>query len=241
MLIYETCSAVEVELEWEEDLWTLHADANQAKARLDDRLSLIIEKVLRRLNYEGHYEIVMCLSDTENFRKKILPSYKANRADKRKPVCYAAVVEWVKANYDTRQYPTLEADDCVGIMMTRKGAHAVSVSGDKDFMSIPGKFFNHLTDVLKTISEEEANYRHLYQTLVGDTADNYKGCPSYGDVTARKLLDKTPTWQAVKEAFESKGLTAEDALVQARVARILRASDWDFKKKCPKLWTPRKE
>ena len=40
------------------------------------------------------------------------------------------------------------------------------------------------------------------------------------------------------EAFEKKGLTEDDALLQARVARILRASDYDFKKKEPIMWTP---
>jgi DNA polymerase-1 len=42
----------------------------------------------------------------------------------------------------------------------------------------------------------------------------------------------------VVAAFESKGLTEEDALVQARVARICRASDYDFKTKEVKLWNP---
>ena len=34
------------------------------------------------------------------------------------------------------------------------------------------------------------------------------------------------------------GLTEEDALVNARLARILTADDYDFEKKEPKLWTP---
>ena len=38
-------------------------------------------------------------------------------------------------------------------------------------------------------------------------------------------------------AFEKKGLTESDALVQARVARILRASDYDFAAKKPILWS----
>jgi DNA polymerase-1 len=45
-------------------------------------------------------------------------------------------------------------------------------------------------------------------------------------------------WEAIVEAYESKGFTEEDALVQARVARILRKDDWDFDNNCHKLWTP---
>lgn len=36
----------------------------------------------------------------------------------------------------------------------------------------------------------------------------------------------------------SQGMTEEDLLVQARVARILRATDWNFEKEEPILWTP---
>ena len=68
--------------------------------------------------------------------------------------------------------------------------------------------------------------------------DSYKGCPSVGAVTAKKILDKTPTWEAVVEQFVKKNLTEEDALVQARIARILRAEDYDFKAKKPILWKP---
>jgi len=45
-------------------------------------------------------------------------------------------------------------------------------------------------------------------------------------------------WSAVVDAYESKGLTEEDAVMQARMARILRAEDWDFGKKAPRLWCP---
>ena len=42
----------------------------------------------------------------------------------------------------------------------------------------------------------------------------------------------------VVSAFKDKGLTEEDALVNARLARILTADDYDFDKRQPKLWSP---
>ena len=39
-------------------------------------------------------------------------------------------------------------------------------------------------------------------------------------------------------AFHKAGLTEEDALVQARVARILRADDYNFKNGEITLWEP---
>ena len=46
------------------------------------------------------------------------------------------------------------------------------------------------------------------------------------------------SWQTVIKAFEDKGLTEEDALLNARLARILTVEDYDSKKEQPKLWTP---
>ena len=37
-----------------------------------------------------------------------------------------------------------------------------------------------------------------------------------------------------------KGMTKDDALLQARLARILRWSDWDHEKSIIKLWEPRR-
>lgn len=47
-------------------------------------------------------------------------------------------------------------------------------------------------------------------------------------------------WDCIVSLFVKGGQTEEDALVQARVARILRASDFDFKNKVPILWEPQR-
>ena len=43
-------------------------------------------------------------------------------------------------------------------------------------------------------------------------------------------------WEAVVAEYKRQKLDEEYALTQARLARILRASDWDNKKKEPILW-----
>jgi DNA polymerase-1 len=239
MILFESCAAVETEIKWEDDLWTLHSDAADAKAIVDDRVSFITDKILSKLGYEGAYEILMCFTDDNNFRKNILPTYKANRNGKRKPVCYRGVKEWVFENFTTYQRPNLEADDCIGILATTK-PNTVIISGDKDFKSVPGRFFNYRKDELYDISEEEANYWHMFQTLIGDTADNYSGCPGIGEKTAQKILAEGYSWDTIVAQFEKKGLTEHDALIQARVARILRKEDYDFKNKAVKLWEPKR-
>ena len=91
---------------------------------------------------------------------------------------------------------------------------------------------------LISITKKQANYNFYYQILVGDATDNYKGAPTYGEVKTKKTLDrKKNLWSIVKECYKKQGLTEEDALVQARLARILRNTDYDFKKKQPILWS----
>ena len=77
----------------------------------------------------------------------------------------------------------------------------------------------------------------MYQTLVGDSTDNYKGCPAVGAKTADKLLQENgATWQTVVDAFADKGLGEEIAIENARLARILRDGEYNFKTKKVKLW-----
>ena len=81
---------------------------------------------------------------------------------------------------------------------------------------------------------------HLIQSLAGDQTDGYGGVPGIGIKRAEALFkDKGYTWKAVVEAFTEKDLSEEEALVNARLAKILTVDDYDFKNKRPILWNPR--
>jgi len=120
----------------------------------------------------------------------------------------------------------------------------IIVSEDKDMQTIPGYVYNPAKDTAeRLITEEMADYFFFMQTLMGDTTDGYKGCPGIGEVSAAKVLDKAiadgvPLWTAVTEQFIKKGLDVDEALVQARMARILRAEDYNIKTHEVKLWEP---
>lgn len=58
------------------------------------------------------------------------------------------------------------------------------------------------------------------------------------EVIEYQEYDAESMWEAVVSRFKASGLTEEDALVQARVARILRAEDYDFKQKKVIPWLP---
>lgn len=195
----------------------------------------------------GTDKLIVCLScpTAENWRLKVLPTYKGNRDYSKRPVLLQKVKDYLEANWPSYRRPTLEADDIMGILSTHPTlvpGKKIIVSEDKDMKTIPGWLFNPAKDRKpKLIDEQEADYWHLYQTLVGDATDGYTGCLGIGPKRAEAWLSAPEpgcSWVAVVSAYESRGLTEEDALVQARVARICRASDYDFKNKEVIPWNP---
>ena len=127
----------------------------------------------------------------------------------------------------------------MGIYATKLTGNII-VSPDKDMRQIPGKLYN-LEDTT-TITPEEGAKWHLIQTLAGDQTDGYSGVPGIGVKRAQTLFEKEGySWATVVKAFESKGLTEEDALLNARLAKILTHEDYDAKRQEPKLWTPTPE
>lgn len=189
--------------------------------------------------------VIVCLScaSAEGWRRKILPEYKLNRNPAAVPVLLAGLKQYLRENYETFERPTLEADDVMGILSTSNViiGKKIIVSIDKDMNTIPCTLYNPSRGTLVEVSEDDADYYHLTQALTGDSTDNYKGCPKVGAVGAAKLLvkgDPEGNWERVVKAFGDKGLTEGDALLQARVARICRASEYDFKLKQVRLWQP---
>lgn len=236
-LVYEAAKANEIETKWDEDLWTLHAYEEPAKLQLDAK----VEELKARLSAD---RVVMALSDyTDPWRKRVMPTYKSNRKDVRKPIIFAPLREHVHANYETFQRPGLEGDDILGILLTHptliKGEKIV-VSIDKDMKTLPGQHYRMHKDEEFEVSEAQADYTHLVQTLTGDTTDGYPGCPGVGPVKAERLLADlhVSPWPVIVKAYEKAGLSEEVALQNARVARICRHTDYDFKKKEVILWNP---
>lgn len=72
----------------------------------------------------------------------------------------------------------------------------------------------------------------------------FLGCPSYGEITAKKLLDKyerVKWWDEIVKAYNNKGFDENYVITMARLVRILRAEDWDATSKSYKLWKYNKE
>tara|TARA_R100000781_G_scaffold896_3_gene1524 strand:- start:596 stop:1360 length:765 start_codon:yes stop_codon:yes gene_type:complete len=228
-IVYKACAAAETELDFGDDVILVTSNFSDAyKATLRE-----LNKI--RNKFGSFSDIILFFSDSVNFRKKILPDYKGHR-NRKKPCGYKRVIRELKTEFEVIILPELEADDAMGIYSTQHPGNMI-VSPDKDMRQIPGKLYN--LDEVFTVSPEEGAKWHLIQTLSGDQTDGYAGVPGIGVKRAETLFSKEGySWNTVLKAYKEKNLTEEDALLNARLARILTIDDYDSKQQKAKPWTP---
>ena len=239
--IYKATTANEVPINWEGDLWTLHCDLAKVKCDIDD----FVENIKEQTKAD---EVTMCISHQNNFRKMLNPQYKANRKAIRKPMCFVPAKKYVMENYHYEIQPWLEADDVIGILATyENGEERIVVSEDKDLLTIPGMHWDIKNQTLWEQDKDTADYLFYKQALTGDSVDNYQGCPGIGPKKAEKILNECEdfgfepkhVWKAIVTAYENAGLNEDDALLQARMARILRHGEYVMSE--PLYWIPQNE
>lgn len=203
--------------------------------------------------------IIVALSDDDNFRKDIHPGYKRERGEK--PESYAHMVAYLRRAYVCHTLPGLEGDDVMGLLLTGKHAKEyVGFTTDKDLYTIPGNICRMGHDWVKGvykprhISIKGADRFWMTQTITGDTVDGYKGAPGAGPKAAKKALERCiglrQMWDAAlhvyADQFDHKRWgqqfncprAYDEALMNARCARILRTGDYDHKTGEVKLWLP---
>jgi len=226
IIAYKASVSAETPVNWGDGLWTLHCWEDEVAIRIDDQITKLTDEAPVQ-------DCIVALSDKENYRKELAPYYKANRSKTRKPMLLQWAREYMASKYNTIIYRRLEADDVLGILGTAN-PDTIIWSEDKDLLTVPAKHW--IDGEVVEISQEEADYNFFTQALVGDSTDNYKGCPSVGHKTAEKILEFGDGWGAVVRAYISKGLSEEVALENARLARILRNGEYDTDTAEVKLW-----
>ncbi len=228
-IVYKNCAAAENEVDFGDDVILVTSN-------FSDALSAVNREITRLKNKFGAFsDVILFFSDSENFRKKILPDYKGHR-NRKKPCGYKRVINALRKEYKVIIKPTLEADDAMGIYATKYPGNMI-ISPDKDMKQIPGQLYNF--DEVFTVSKEDGAKWHLIQTMAGDQTDGYKGLEGVGVKRATALFEeKGYSWKTVVDAFQEKGYTQVTALANAQLARILTVDDYDFKTKEPILWHP---
>ena len=229
-VVYKACAGAETEIDWGNDVILVTSKFSEAYANVKRDLLKIINNFLWDVP-----ELILFFSDSVNFRKSIQPSYKGHR-QRKKPCGYKRVINQLKTEYKVILMPTLEADDALGIYATNN-PDCVICSPDKDMRQIPGRLFD--MSEMMNVEKAEGEKWHLVQTLAGDQTDGYAGVPGIGIKRAITLFEeKGYSWETVVQAFAQKDLSEDVALENARLAKILTASDYDFDKQQPILWTP---
>ncbi len=262
IVVYQAACRAETETDWGDDDVSIIGSKPETEASIDTHIARIKVAV-------GADRVLMFFTDANNFRKQVFADYKSNRTGKRKPVTFKHGKAYAKKRYDSMTRPGLEADDLLAILSTGNvkafQGPKVVCSIDKDMLTFPGLVYNwgpkHRDKGVVTVDRFAADVAFYQQILTGDAVDGYPGCPGVGPKTAAKLmhacthdgdldapiakhyppvLDKAKAWEIIVKAYAKKDLTETHAIAQARCARILRASDYDFATKSPILWTPTK-
>ena len=235
-LVYSSCCACEEDTRWNEWQHQLTSDVRNCLNMIDNRLDVY------RTIASGKHDIVMCFTSYPTFRHEIFPEYKINRIGRRKPLALRNVIEKVREKYESISYENLEGDDVLGLLATNgRYKDPIIVSVDKDMRTLPCKLI--ADDSIEHITNKKANRHWFEMSLAGDAGDGILGIKGMGMVTASKTLASTPDtkealWSKVQETYTKKGYTIADAILNARLTRILREGDYDYNTGEVKLWNP---
>jgi DNA polymerase-1 len=214
-IAYKAAFACEQEIKWNEDIWSLVSSESDVRSVIDAQIK-------QGKKETGASSVIVAVSGSDNFRKDICSSYKANRTA-RKPLGLKAALEYLKNEYEALCADRLEADDVIGIEAASNSNYIIWAT-DKDYFTVPCKL--HQGGKLYKISQKQADHNLRVQTITGDTVDNYKGVKGYGIKRAKAWLEKHhDTWQSVYDLFIKNGQTEHDFLTNAKLARIFRSSE----------------
>ena len=143
----------------------------------------------------------------KTFRHEAFPAYKAQREET--PEDIRASVPIIKDILEAYHIPVLqadgfEADDVIGTLATaagREGIKTYMLTPDKDYGQLVGGnvyiYRPRHGGGYDTLGESEVTQKYGIETtaqvidllaLMGDSADNFPGCPGVGEKTAAKLI-----------------------------------------------------
>ena len=179
-------------------------------------------------------------------RTDVSASYKAGRPDPTPAVVasLAGAFAGLRSAYPiVRELPTLEADDVIGLLATCPdvAGDRVVVADDGDLLQVPGRHYRPGHREWVRVTAGEAERRFMSAVLSGCSGDGVPGLPGVGPVKAARILAGVApedAWAAVVAAYEARGLAEADAVVQARLVRVLRWGEYDVAAGRVGLWEP---
>lgn len=167
-------------------------DIDAALLKIDSRIDEITFNC-------GASEYVLYLSGSNNFRKKLFPSYKAHRKQP-KPKHFQALRNYLIEVEGAVVAEGQEADDAMSIAQveTKKEYDGtffepnwdatLIATIDKDLDGTPGWHYNWNKDESYFVTEEQARKNFYRQLLTGDATDNVPGIYGIGPKKANDIL-----------------------------------------------------
>ena len=164
-----------------------------------------LQEVLRTMNPT---HIGVAFDHGKTFRHEAFPAYKAQR--EATPEDIKASVPIIKSILSALHIPIyqidgFEADDIIGTLATQAGAQGIDtymLTPDKDYAQLVGPHVYMYKPGFRggydTLGEAEVTAKYGIATtaqvidllaLMGDSSDNYPGCPGVGEKTAAKLIN----------------------------------------------------
>ena len=161
------------------------------------------------LTKEHPTHIGVAFDHGKTFRHKVFPAYKAQREETPEDIRQSVPI--IKQILEAMRIPILqvdgfEADDVIGTVATRFGADGIDtfmLTPDKDYGQLIGPrvfmFRPRHGGGYETLGEKEVESKYGIPTpaqvidllaLMGDSADNFPGCPGVGEKTAAKLINQ---------------------------------------------------
>lgn len=158
MLLFQTMSALEREVQIGPEEWTRSANLGIVRDVYDQR----IWKIVVRFNCSNPSQVYQCFTSGSFFRKDIHPEYKANRTKYKKPIGYLRMKNELLTRDNCFQHDAIEADDLISKEADRiqkspacKDERLIIFSADKDLWQIPG-FHCWFTDAFESPSKAKA-------------------------------------------------------------------------------------
>ncbi len=164
-----------------------------------------LQEVLRTMNPT---HVGVAFDHGKTFRHEAFPAYKAQR--EATPEDIKASVPIIKSILSALHIPIyqidgFEADDIIGTLATQAGAQGIDtymLTPDKDYAQLVGPHVFMYKPGFRggydTLGEAEVTAKYGIATtaqvidllaLMGDSSDNYPGCPGVGEKTAAKLIN----------------------------------------------------
>jgi DNA polymerase-1 len=252
VLLYQ--AAFKTEIKWIDGEYL--GNLKEAKKALN-------ESIDKMADYLKALDVQLYISDPNGtFRHKLNPNYKSNRKNNRKPEVLKELKQYLIEDLDAKWLPNLEADDAIGVMYSQynnagEGTN-IMCSIDKDFRQIQGIHYDWMHNDLFVVYPVQGYKYFMRQVLMGDAIDGYHGVPGIGPKKSEALVEDFSDnkyrpvymekswaeyfelmWKAlIVPAYYNKGLSEQDALLNARMAFLLRDQWYDFDTGEIKLWEP---